>query len=410
MGNLPSFFKSPRILSSLRHRNYRLFFLGQMVSLVGTWMHSVAQGWLVVRLTGSAYYLGATAAAGALAILIFSIPAGVVGDLFSKRAILIATQVGASVVALTLAYLTFSEQVTPGQIILCSFLIGVTTAFESPVRQAFMFEITDASDLLNAIALNSTVFHLARFIGPALAGLLVARFGEAPVFLLNAGSFAAIVLSLLFMRIQSETPHQHERASLRKAITYVRQTKQVKDLLLLSASLSFFGLSYLPLLPLFVRNELYSDARGLGFLMSASGVGAVIAALSLAQWSHSIDRERFAKFTALLFPFTLIFFAQSETFPTAMLLAIILGWSGVGCFVVINGLIQLLVPGNIRARVLSLFTLSVLGFGPVGGMVIGALIEVTDQLRLFITLSAVIALFTSWHFGRGLSKSLELRG
>ncbi|NCC37777.1 MAG: MFS transporter, partial [Chloroflexia bacterium] len=294
----------PQFLRALRHRNYRLFFIGQLISLIGTWMQSVAQGWLVLRLTDSPALLGIVAAASSLPVLLFSLPAGTVVDRVSKQKLLLATQVAAMLLAISLAVLTISGLIQVWHILVMAMLLGFVNAFDAPTRQSFTVEMVGREDLLNAIALNSSIFNAARMIGPAVAGLLVALIGEGPAFALNAVSFVFVIASLLMMRLPPFTAPKASRSSdqLKEGLRYLKQEPRVQALLIQAMAISLFCFVHIPLLPVFARDVLGTGAAGLGALSSASGLGALIAALILAQLGDKLRRGRLLIFAALLYP------------------------------------------------------------------------------------------------------------
>jgi MFS family permease len=256
-----------------------------------------------------------------------------------------------------------------------------------------MMEITAKEDLLNAIALNSSIWHIARFIGPAIAGAVVARHGEGTVFLVNAASFVAIIYCIRKMDVIEQPARQESttRQSLAESCRFVRGAPTVRALLHLAGGLSFFGFAYLPILPLFARDVLGQDVVGLGILLSVSGVGALLAALTLAGFGTRIHRGKMLGVSALCFPVALTLFALSPSFYWALPFAAFASWSGVTTMILVNGALQSMAPQQLRGRIISLFTLALFGIGPLGGVLLGALIEFSGQIRLMFGLSAAIA-------------------
>lgn len=381
----------PPIFRALRHRNYRLFFLGQLISLTGTWMQSVAQGWLVLRLSNSPAMLGLVAAAASLPVLLLSLPAGALADRVSKRRLLLVSQVVAMALAVILAWLTLTERIEVWHVVALATLLGVVTAFEGPARQAFTVEMVGREDLLNAIALNSSIFNAARTVGPAVAGVVVALIGEGPAFALNAASFVFVIASLLLMRLPPFRPPSSVRrgGQLREGLRYIQNEPRVRALLMQAAAISFFCFAYIPLLPVFARDILHVGASGLGMLSAASGLGALTAALILAQFGDAVPRGRLVRLAALLQPGLLIAFSASRWLPLSLLLIGMAGWAGVTTMALTNTLIQSIVPDRLRGRVMSVFTLLLMGLSPMSGMLAGGVAQVVGSVPLVVAGSAL---------------------
>ncbi|MCX7791456.1 MAG: MFS transporter [Chloroflexaceae bacterium] len=381
----------PPIFRALRHRNYRLFFIGQLISLTGTWMQSVAQGWLVLRLSNSPAMLGLVAAASSLPVLLLSLPAGTLADRVSKRRLLLISQVVAMVLAIVLAGLTLTERIEVWHVVALAALLGTVTAFEGPARQAFTVEMVGREDLLNAIALNSSIFNAARTVGPAVAGVVVALIGEGPAFALNAASFIFVIASLLLMRLPPFRPPGgvQERGQLREGLRYIQNEPRVRALLMQAAAISFFCFTYIPLLPVFARDILHVGASGLGMLSATSGLGALIAALILAQFGDAIPRGRLVRLAALTQPVLLIAFSVSRWLPLSLLLIGMAGWAGVTTMALTNTLIQSIVPDRLRGRVMSVFTLLLMGLSPMSGMLAGGIAQAVGSVPLVVAGSAL---------------------
>ncbi len=382
----------PAMLRALRHRTYRLFFTGQLASLVGTWMQLTAQGWLVLRLTDSPTLLGAIGLASALPILLLSIPAGVLADRMPRRTLLITSNAVALMLALLLALLTLSGNVVYWQIALLAAGMGATRAFEAPARQAFTIEMVGREDLLNAIALNSIMFNAGRTLGPALAGFVIAGVGEGMAFLLNSMSFIAVLVSLLLMRLPPAVPAPatRRRDQYAAGFTYIRTEPIVRTLLLIAASVCLFAYVYIPLLPVFARDVFLTDARGLGWLGAASGAGAMLAALLLAQRSERIRRGRWLSWAAVGLVPLLLLLAVLPFFAAGMLLIALMGAASVLTMALTNTLIQTAVPDQLRARVMSVFVMLPLGVTALGGMVAGALVEWSGSVALVVMAAAIL--------------------
>ncbi len=381
----------PRAFRALRHRNYRLYFIGQLISLTGTWMQSVAQGWLVLSLTDSPALLGFAAAANSFPILALTLMGGTVADRFPKQKILIITQSIAMLLAATLAGLTLSGRVEYWHVLLLAMLLGVVNAFDGPARQAFTVEMVGREDLLNAIALNSSIFNSARMIGPAVAGIVVAAIGEGPAFALNALSFAAVIASMALMRLDAAAPRGSGRRGMFTAgLRYIRHDVRVRALLLRAGAISFFSFVHVPLLPVFARDVLQLGPSGLGLLSAAAGAGALLAALGLASLGERAPRATLVAVASISYGAVLTGFTQMRTLPGAMLMLAIAGIAGVTTMALTNTLLQLSVPDELRGRVMSVFSLLLMGVSPLGGMVAGTVAELTGNVRLTVAVSALI--------------------
>jgi MFS family permease len=368
-----------RTFAALQSRNYRLFYLGQVVSLCGTWMQSVAQPWLVYQLTDSALWLGLVSGTASLFMSLSSLWGGVVADRVRKRKLLLLTQAASMTLALILAALTYSQRVQVWHIAILAASLGVVNGFDLPTRQAFVLEIVPREDLVNAIALNSTMFNIARMAGPALAGVLVVRVGLAGIFLLNGVSYLAVMASLLAIR---EAPLQQAESQvpvwrhLSEGWQYVSRTPQVRGLLILLAIISLFGWSYAVLMPVFAHEVLHVGARGLGFLMSAIGVGALGGALLLASLGHGRLRARYLYGGLGLFLASLWLFAISQHFLLSLLALTLAGGAMITYMNTSNALLQLTVPEEMQGRVMGFRTLVFAGLTPLGSAVLGGLAEV----------------------------------
>ncbi|MGQ9739433.1 MFS transporter [Chloroflexus sp.] len=381
----------PAMFRALRHRNYRLFFFGQLISLTGTWMQSVAQGWLVLRLTDSPFLLGLVVAANSLPVLFLTLFAGTVADRFPKRRILLVTQSIAMILAATLAGLTLTGTVHISHVLILAFLLGCVNAFAAPTRQAFTVEMVGREDLLNAIALNSSIFNGARTMGPAVAGIVVAWIGEGPAFLFNALSFGAVLASLSLMQLDAHQANGMQRGNmLRVGLHYIATEPSVRALLLRAGAVSFFCFVHIPLLPVFARDILQIGAAGLGWLSAASGFGSLVAALTLAQLRDDAPRGKLLTTASLLYAPLLIGFTQARTVPLALLFVGLCGWAGVTTMALTNTLIQLIVPDELRGRVMSVFTLSLMGLSPLGGMLASSIAELVGSVPPVVAGSALI--------------------
>jgi len=365
-----------RTFAALRHRNFRLFWFSQLVSLTGTWMHTVAQGWLVLELTNQPFWLGAVAAAGTLPVLAFSLFGGVAADRLPKRSLLMTTQGISAVLALALGLLAYSGQAQVWQVLAVALLLGTANALDLPARQSFLFEMVGRADLLNAIALNSLTFNAARIVGPAVAGAIVAAAGTATCFFVNAASFVPVITALAMMRglpPVARSTGASVAAHLREGFAYAARERRFQGLIALVAAGSFFGFPCVTLLPSFARDILQTDARGYGLLMATTGVGAIVAVLGLASRQKTGVGGAVVVSAGLTFGIALVLFAGSRSFLTAVPLLAIAGGGMVAQAATANTLVQAMVPDELRGRIMSMFTLVLMGAMPIGNIVIGAL-------------------------------------
>jgi MFS family permease len=363
-----------RTLRALRHRNFRLFFFGQLVSLTGAWMQGLAQGWLVWRLTQSTFLLGLVGFAQLAPVLLLGFVGGVAADRFERRRIVLATQLVALVQSATLAALTLSGHVTVWQVLALATLLGLVNAFDFPGRQSLISELVEREDLGNAIALNSTIFNGARIVGPSLAGAIVARWGEGVCFALNAVSYLVVIASLLAMRFPARGAAGARGgawAGFLEGVAYARRTPHVRALLALVALTSIFGMSYLSFLPAFAGGVLGRGPEGLGLLMASVGTGAIVGALSLA-WRHGICGLDGVVFRhALIFGAAVLVFSLSRSFPLSCAAVAAAGYGAMVQMAACNTLLQALVPDALRGRLMSLYTVVFAGLMPLGSLAIG---------------------------------------
>lgn len=359
---------------ALRHRNFRLYFFGQLLSLVGSWMQSLAQGWLVWRMTGSPWLLGLLGFFQMAPVLLFGLLGGVVADRFPRRRIVLVTQSAAAIQATVLALLTLIGAITIPEIFALAALLGLINAFDMPGRQAFLVEMVGREDLGNAIALNSAVFNGARIVGPALAGFVVQAWGEGTCFALNALSFVAVLASLLAMRV-TERPREEGAAGalegLREGLAYAWGTPHVRAMLLLVMATSVFALSYGALLPAVVGGVLKGDASAMGTLMSAGGLGALLGALNMARRKGTRGLGRIAGLSALSFGAVLMVLATSRVLPLSAAAMFGLGYAMMCQLAATNTTLQTFVPERLRGRLMSLYTVAFVGMTPVGSLILG---------------------------------------
>ena len=367
----------PAYLRALASRNYRIYFAGQIVSLAGTWMQQIAMVWLAYRLTGSALVLGTVAFASQIPILVFSAFGGVITDRLDRRRLLLATQALSMVQALLLAVLAWLDMATPAHLIVLAFGLGCINALDVPARQAIVVQlIDDKADLANAIALNSFMMHATRFVGPALAGWIVATTGEALCFLLNAGSYLAVLLALLAIRLPAGAPRKPSSPplqALREGLSYAAAHRRIRASLLLIASLSLLATPYTVLMPLFAREILGGDARLFGLLMGSAGAGALLAAVVLARRSDTAGLAALVGRSVPLVGLALALFALTGTLWQAVPILVGLGFCLLLCVAGSNTLIQTAVDNDFRGRVMALFTMAFLGLAPIGSFAVGSL-------------------------------------
>ena len=365
------------MLRALRHRNYRLFWTGNFLSNIGTWMHQVALGWLVLEMTNSPFRLGLAGFAQWVPALIFSLPAGVLADRLDRRRWLLLTQSVMMVLALALAVLVSFKLITFHQVLLIAFLFGVTSSVTAPAFQAMVRDLSSGEDILNAIAMNSIQFNSSRFIGPTIAGLLVSGVGLASCFYANAVSFLAPLVALSLVQYH---PQPHPSAGsilegLTEGVRYLRGHRRILLLITLVAMVSGFGLPYLIFLPVLARDVLQVGARGLGYLLSASGGGALLGALLLASWPHERRRGPLVLAGTLALFGGVILLALSQNLYLSLAAAVLTGGAVVCSVATVNSLIQTLVPDAVRGRVLSWHTMAYFGFSPLGSLLVGVLAD-----------------------------------
>ncbi len=367
-----------RFARALRHPNYRLFFSGQLVSLVGTWMQSVAEAWLVYRLTGSAALLGVAGFASQIPVLFLATIGGTVADRFNRHRILVVTQTTSMVLPLILAALVFSGRVQVWHVFALAATLGVVNAFDVPARQSFVVEMVGKEDLVNAIALNSSIVNAARAIGPAVAGILVAAVGEGWCFLINGLSYTAVITGLLLMKLPPRLKREHPKPALADfthGFRYVRNTMPVRDLLLLVGLVSFAGFPYSTLMPIFAGEILHGGARGLGLLMASAGAGSLVGALTLASRSSIRGLGRVVAASAVVFGVALTVFATSKLFWLSALILPVVGMSMITQAASTNTLIQSMVPDAMRGRVMAIYAMMFMGMSPIGALVEGWIAE-----------------------------------
>jgi len=369
-----AFLRAP-VFAALRHRNYRLFFFGQMISLIGTWMQNVAQSWLVYTLTGSPFYLGFVSFVAALPVLFLSPWAGIVVDRVPRRDLLVITQSMMMGLAFGLSLLAFTGWIQPWHVLLFSLLLGLANTFDAPARQAFVVEMVGREDLMNAIALNSALFNAARIIGPSVAGVVLAILGPAWCFFLNGLSFLAVIFGLLGIHVAPSPPPPAARsplAQLREGLHYIRRHRPIRTLILIVAVSNLFASGYSALLPALARDVLGGTELTLGWLTTAVGLGALAGALLVAGLGGAARRERMLRIASILFPSMVVALAFAWSLPLALAILVAIGMGFAVQNALANTMIQTMVSDALRGRVMSVYTLVFFGLFPIGALLSGA--------------------------------------
>jgi len=399
---------------ALRHRNFQLFFSGQLISLTGTWMQTVAQSWLVYRMTGSGLLLGSVGFASQIPVFLVAPLGGITADRFNRQRVVIATQTASMALAFVLAALTLTHRVHVWHIFVLASLLGVVNAFDIPGRQSFLVDMVGKEDLMNAIALNSSMFNGARIIGPAVAGVLVARLGEGWCFFANGVSYIAVIAGLMLMRVSSPvraigaSPFEHVIEGFR----FVNRTAPIRALLLLLGMVSLTGMPYVVLMPIFADKILRGGGQSfatligshdlgavrLGILMGAAGVGALLGALTLAVRSGVKGLSKWITVCCAGFGISLMLFSFSQSFWLSTLLLLPVGYFVMLQMAASNTLIQVMVPDALRGRVMAVYSMMFMGMAPIGALLGGALADWLDAPRT-IAIGGFAALMGAWWFG-----------
>jgi MFS family permease len=363
---------------SLRNYNYRLFFFGQMISLTGTWMQTIGQAWLVLDLTHSPLALGTVTMLQFLPVSLLVLFGGVIADKVPKRRLLVLTQTAAMTQALVLAFLTWSGLIALWQIYVLAAMLGLTNALDNPTRQAFVAEMVGRDDIMNAVALNSSLFNSARLIGPALGGVIIAVVGVATAFFINGVSFIAVIIGLLMMKpgLLYPAPRSGNGRLLKQlaeGLRYSLRTPSILLILILMAAIGTFGYNFTVVLPLLARNVLHVGSIGFGAMTSAMGVGSLVAALALATLRKTSRRTLFIGATA--FAILLAAVAASRSYALTLVLLVALGVASISFTATANSSLQISAPDHLRGRVMSLYMLLFAGTTPIGGQLTGIMAE-----------------------------------
>jgi len=359
---------------ALRHRNFQLFISGQMISLIGTWMQTVAQSWLVYRLTGSSLLLGVVGFASQFPVFILAPVGGLIADRWNRQKVVISTQTASMLLALILSVLTLTHHIGVWGIIVLAGLLGVVNAVDIPVRQAFLIEMVSREDLMNAIALNSSMFNGARIIGPAVAGILVAAIGEGWCFFANGISYIAVIIGLFLMRIDNPAELEKNDSAIENVIEgfrFAHQTDPIWVLLLLIGLASFVGMPISVLMPIFADRILHGGPQALGWLMGATGVGALFGALTLAARTGVRGLARWVAVSAGAFGASLVVFGYSRWYWLSLAILVPTGYWMMLQMACTNTLIQAMAPDRLRGRVMALYTMMMTGMAPFGALFAG---------------------------------------
>jgi len=399
VNRVPAFFRNA--FAALNSKNYLLWFIGQMASLVGTWMQTTAQGFLIFELTHSAVYLGYVAFASGLPALLM-LYGGVVIDRMPRRNLLLITQVSMMILALILAGLTFIDLVQPWHILALAFLLGIANAFDAPARQAFVVDLVERRDLTNAIALNSTMFQLATVIGPAVAGITYAAFGAAWCFTLNGISFIAVITALLSMRIQplhKEPGKASALGQMAEGLRYSMKQPMLRTLIVLISATALFTIAFMTLFPAWAVVVLHGDATTNGWLQSARGVGALIGALTIAALGRFNWKGRLLTIGTFFYPAALIVYAVITWTPLSLLALIAVGWGFLILTNMAGTLLQLLVPEELRGRVTGVYSFVAFGTQPVGGLMAGVVAgKIGSPLTVILGAVCMLVFATGLYF------------
>lgn len=396
--------------ASLKYPNYRLWFMGQLASLVGTWMQTTAQGFLVYQLTSSPAFLGYVGFAGGVATWLFTLYGGVISDRMSRRTLMIITQTAMMILAFALAALTFARIIQPWHILVLAFLLGVANAFDAPARQSFVLEMVPREDMTNAIALNSTMFNSATAVGPAVAGLTYAALGPAWCFTINGFSFIAVIVALALMDIKPLPPRARATsvlAELAEGLRYIRSHPAIGTLIIVAAVASLFGMGYATLLPAWAVEVLHGGPDTNGFLQSARGIGSLIGALMIASLGRFNFKGKMLTLGSVVFPALLLAFAAVSWLPTALLVLVGVGWGFMVMLNMANALVQTLVSDELRGRVMAVYSLGFLGMMPIGALLAGGIAEIASE-QIAVALGALITLaFAVWLCLKAQVRALE---
>lgn len=401
-----------KLFPAFQSRNYRLYFFGQSFSLIGTWMQRTAVYWLVYELSQSAFILGITVFCAQFPSFVFSIFGGVVSDRYNRFRVLLATQIASLIQALILTLLIFGGDYAVWQILVLSIILGSINAFDVPARQALVYDMVDNKEHLpNAIALNSSMVNAARLIGPAISGIVLEKFGAAICFLSNAGSFVAVIASLLAMRLPQYIQRKRESSvtsDLREGFSYLKNTPSISKIMMMLASVSLLSLPYVTLLPIYAREVFTGSASTFGLLNSFVGLGAVSGALFLASMRPGTNLKKVLFRCTILFAVGLICFSYMQFFPLALVFIALSGFGMMAQTTISNTIIQTTVAPAMRGRVISYYAMAFFGMQPVGGLLVGSIAHIIGA-PLTVLMQGIATLLIAVIFFPFLRKDLLLR-
>lgn len=392
----------PRIARALRNRDFRLFWSGNFLSNIGTWMQNIAQGWLVLQITNSAFWLGVVGFASTIPILLFALIGGVIADHVNRRKLLIGTQSAMMISAFAMAILAYLKIITVSEIAILAATTGIAMSLNTPSYQALVPQLVPREDLINAIALNSAQFNMSRVLGPTLGGFAMAAVGVAGNFFLNGLSFLAVIIALTQIHYtrQASTTEGHLWLKLKQGFSYVFRHEEMSSLVMLVAIASMLVLPYLVFVPYFARDVLHSDERGLGILMACSGIGAFFGAGTIAYLGKMSRRGRFVSGAALGLFATTMAFTFSRSFLLSGMLLMFAGYSMILMIATINSLLQHLADDAMRGRVMSIYSTALLGLPPIGSLIAGSLARVVSAAHAIAGMVAVAFVLASCVYGK----------
>ena len=388
----------------VKHRNFRIFLIGQTLSLIGTWMQMMAQGWLALELTNSAFLVGLVATASSIPIVLFTMPAGALVDRADKLRLVRIAQACFLVEATLLWALTVTHRITIGSLLALAFVSGLIASLEIPARQAMFIDLVGRDDLPDAIALNSSGFNLARIIGPGIAAVVIARLGIAWCFFLNAGSFVAVLVGLFMIQLPAWQPHPGRArpwVGVQQAIRYMRDTPKVRALMTMVTVYSILGVPVLALMPVVARHMFGLDASGYGLLLSFLGVGGLIGALGLASVGQRVSRARLLLAASMAWPILLIVFSFNRVIWIGYALLLVIGATMILNGAISNGLLQSIVPDELRGRMMAAYGLVVVGLAQcVGAFLAGVIADLLGVAPAIGMTAAAMLAFGVWAFFR----------
>jgi predicted MFS family arabinose efflux permease len=397
--SLPRQFSIRDTFASLRYPNYRLWFIGQLASLVGTWTQTAAQGYLIYELTKSPAYLGYASFANGAPTWLFTLYAGAIADRMPRRTLMVITQSSMMILAFILAILTFTGAVQWWHILILSFLLGVSNAFDAPARQAFVLEMVDREDLTNAIALNSTMFNLAMVMGPALGGLIYYAVGPGWCFTINGISFIAVIVALLLMRLKPFVPVKNKNSTMsdmKDGLSYVMHHPAVKMLISNLFVITIFGLGFVTLIPAWSVTVLGGDAKTNGFLLAARGLGSLIAALTIASLGRFRSSGKMWSINSILLPISMIIFAVMTWLIPSLIAIAVMGFAFMMIVNLSNAMVQIRIADEMRGRVMGVYTFFFFGAFPIGSLLAGWSAEIIGEPLTVIISAIILFVFAVW--------------